>query len=129
MASLVPCGIASPLPMNVETDFSRSCMEATYDWSTAPASTSSWPASSMAASRSAAVPPSTIELGAQHVALDTVAASSATAAPRRPGPASISSTISSYLGLPMKLSTDTWIADGVFCLARSVRSWWVTTRS
>ena len=41
----------------------------------------------------------------------------------------MSSTISSYLGLPMKLSTETWIADGVFCRARSVRSWWVTTRS
>jgi hypothetical protein len=42
---------------------------------------------------------------------------------------STSSTISSYLGLPMKLSTDTWIADGVRSLARAVRSWWDTTRS
>ena len=38
-------------------------------------------------------------------------------------------TISSYLGLPMKLSTETWYADGVRCFARSVRSWWVMTRS
>ena len=65
MASLVPCGIASPLPMNVETDCSRSCMEATYASSTAPASTSRWPASSIAASRSLAVPPSTIELASR----------------------------------------------------------------
>ncbi len=26
-------------------------------------------------------------------------------------------------GLPMKLSTETWTAEGLFCLARSVRSW------
>ena len=27
----------------------------------------------------------------------------------------------------MKSSTETWTADGVFCFARAVRSWWVTT--
>ena len=115
--------------MNVETDFSRSCMEATYASSTAPACTSRWPASSIAASRSVAVPPRTIELAEQHVDLDAVAG----CPPRRRSPPavdwSISSTISSYRGLPMKLSTETWIADGVFSRARSVRSWWVTTRS
>jgi len=40
-----------------------------------------------------------------------------------------SSTISSWRGLFMKLSRDTWIADPVFCRARGVRSWWETTRS
>ena len=30
MASLVPCGMASSLPMYVDTDFSRSCIASTY---------------------------------------------------------------------------------------------------
>ena len=29
LASLVPCGMARPLPMNVETEVSRSCIDAT----------------------------------------------------------------------------------------------------
>ena len=49
-ASLVPCGMARPLPMKVETEVSRSCIASTYAWSTAPAATSSCPASVIAAS-------------------------------------------------------------------------------
>ncbi len=40
-----------------------------------------------------------------------------------------SSTISSYRGLFMKLSTEKWAALEVAGLARSVRSWWVITTS
>jgi hypothetical protein len=40
-----------------------------------------------------------------------------------------SSTISSYAGLAMKLSTVTSSADGAMGCARAARSWWVTTRS
>src|SRR3954447_9170561 len=40
-----------------------------------------------------------------------------------------SSTMASYFGLLMKLSTETCWALGVRSLARGVRSWWVTTRS
>ena len=109
--------------MCVDTEVSRSCIAATYDASTAPALTSSCPASSIAASRLLAVPPRTIELG-ESTSSSTPADSSATATavPPPDDDSSISSTISSYRGLPMKLSTETWIADGVRCLARSVRS-------
>ena len=81
--------------MCVDTDLSRSCMESTYDSSTAPPSTSSRPASVIASSRVVARPRRTIDSSASISPAPSSGSSAAATAPPSPLVRCSRSTISS----------------------------------
>ena len=143
LASLVPCGMARKLPMYVDTDFSRSNIASTYSGLTAPASTRIWPASRIASSFVAAVPGTLIWDNVKMSLILRKLLCQGGVFGRGGGADQIdptlgrdqlgaalscllvtfsSSTIASYFGLFMKLSTETCCALGDIVCARGVRS-------
>ena len=110
LASLVPCGIASPLPMWVDTDSSRSCIDVDVrrvdgaDVDQQPAGLGDRRRRGCVAVRRARR-----TIASEHVRRRRSRRLVRRSRCRRRRTVSISSTISSYRGLPMKLSTETWI--------------------